>query len=184
MKRIYPFVLISNILLILFGEVAISQCRVLINTTDEGYTFYLPEEDILIEYEDLLNQSNLITFQTLLIHPIKINDKIQVGLFVFSKKKDRKTIIVPGKLKILFTDNSQLNIDAETISSPVLDSGNYVVKCFFRMEPDNFYAIIEKTIKEVQIQNNRDGTHVISRNNNEFLFKQVICIMAEWMSNE
>lgn len=169
-------VITIGLLLVFTGARAIGQCNVEKGTLDNGNIFYAHAKEIIYKNEDLENGILMASVRLVVIQSSNDKDLLQFTMLIDVGRNQSKQMVVPRKISIQFTDNTSIDLDAESLGNPYERSSVFFERSTFRLRSANYVTLQQNSIQKIRIIDSRQNRELLCQPYNDILLEQANCI--------
>jgi rhamnogalacturonyl hydrolase YesR len=162
-----------------------AQCNVKITLAEDSSIHYMAQKEKIYNEEDYQNGVFFSSIQlSVWQHPSK-KTYLQFHLYALvAKQGNAKPELNPRKITFKFTDNSSLNLTAETIQDPRQFNESTIYVCEYTIDTDIFKQFTDKSISEITVLDNRIDKSFTCKPYPDLLKEQASCILKLVVKNQ
>jgi len=103
-------------------------------------------------------------------------EMLKFHMYVITGNSGSQPLVVPRTMKIVFSDNSTLNLVADNILNTRQQSGVSLHTCQYILNMNDFLSIQQKSINRITITDNRNNNSMNCQPYSNILKEQANCI--------
>lgn len=153
-----------------------AQCNVQKGKVDDDHLFYAHGKEVIFKNDDLENGALVALVRLVVTQKIAHKDSIKFTMLIDVGSTRLSKIVVPRNMSILFTDNSTLDLFAESMKSPSKNGEIYFERSTFWISTESYFKILNNSIKEILILDHRSNKKLICKPYKDILSEQAACI--------
>jgi len=168
--------IITLFYILLFNQNSNSQCDVNSEILENGTTHFTHAKEEIYDDDDYsMGISTAFISLIVIQHPTN-KDLLKMRMCVDVAVKD-KQMVVPRQIKIYFTDETTIELMAETVVDvQVTVSGVYDKEGIYFLKTDDYTTLQTKSISKIIIIDNRENNQLICTPYKDILKEQANCI--------
>lgn len=181
MKKIIIILILTFVSIL--NQFSFAQCNVSTDSLDNGTKYFLCANEKIYDNDDLEN-GILVAYVQLVVFQNSVNKNLlQFAMLVDVGKSGSKQMVVPRQIKIYFTDDTTIELTAETLESPRMEKAAtidvYMQKSTFRLNSGYYTTLQNKSISKIVISDNRTSNQLLCTPYKDILKEQANCIVPK-----